>query len=109
MTGGLSVSELAQAREMTVAHASLVVGELANANLVIRDHDAADRRRIIVSLSPAAVPAVEEMRRRNAGPVLGFLQEIGDDKAEEFIAHVARLVAHLGAEPTRDTEDPVSP
>src|ERR1035441_9250360 len=39
MSGPLSVSELAQRTEMTVAHASLVVGELAKARLVERDHD----------------------------------------------------------------------
>jgi len=96
MTGGQSVSELAQSREMTVAHTSLVVGELANAGLVVRDHDPADRRRIIVSLSTAAAPAVEEMRRRNAGPVLRFLKELGEEQADEFIANLAALVGHLG-------------
>lgn len=97
MGGGQSVSELAQSREMTVAHASLVVGELANAGLVIREHDPADRRRIIVSLSAKAAPAVDEMRRRNAGPVLSFLQELGEERADEFIANLAALVSRLEA------------
>ena len=42
--GPLSVSELAQRSGMTVAHASLVVGELAKAGLVTREHDERDRR-----------------------------------------------------------------
>jgi DNA-binding MarR family transcriptional regulator len=95
ISGPLSVSELAQRTDMTIAHASLVVGELAKAGLAERDHDPADRRRILVSLSPAAQPAVAEMRRRNAEPVLRFLNELTDDEAETFIAHLSRLLALL--------------
>ncbi|HEX3749707.1 MAG TPA: MarR family transcriptional regulator [Streptosporangiaceae bacterium] len=95
ISGPLSVSELAQRTDMTVAHASLVVGELAKARLAERDHDPADRRRILVSLSPAAQPAVAEMRRRNAEPVLHFLNELTAEEAETFIAHLSRLLALL--------------
>jgi DNA-binding MarR family transcriptional regulator len=98
ISGPLSVSDLARHREMTVAHASLVVGELANAGLVDRFHDERDRRRIIVSLSAAAEPAIAEMRQRNAGPVLSFLQELDDRQADEFIDHLTALLAHLRTE-----------
>ena len=94
-----TVSELAQRMDMTPAHASLVVGELARTGLVERDHDERDRRLIIVSLSDAAKPAVAEMRKRNAAPLLSFLSEMGDDEAERFIEQLGRLVAHLRAEP----------
>jgi DNA-binding MarR family transcriptional regulator len=98
MSGPLSVSELAQRTEMTVAHASLVVGELAKARLVERDHDERDRRRIIVSLSDIARPAVAEMRGRYAEPVLSFLRELEEDQAEAFISNLALLLAHLRGE-----------
>lgn len=98
MSGPMSVSDLAGHREMTVAHASLVVGELANAGLVDRYHDQRDRRRIIVSLSAAAEPAIAEMRQRNAGPVLNFLRELDERQADEFIDHLAALLAHLRSE-----------
>ena len=93
--GPLSVSELAQRSGMTVAHASLVVGELARAGLVTREHDERDRRRILVSLSEVARPAVAEMRRRNAEPVIAFLRELGEDQADEFIGTLSLLLAHL--------------
>jgi DNA-binding MarR family transcriptional regulator len=95
ISGPLGVSELAQRTEMTVAHASLVVGELAKAGLVERDHDDRDRRRIIVSLSDTARPAVAEMRGRYAEPVLRFLRELEEDQAEAFISNIGLLVAHL--------------
>jgi DNA-binding MarR family transcriptional regulator len=94
-----TVSELAQRMEMTPAHASLVVGELARAGLVQRDHDERDRRLIIVSLSDAAKPAVADMRKRNATPLLRFLAELDEAEAERFIEHFASLVAHLKDDP----------
>ncbi len=92
ISGPLSVSELAQRTDMTVAHASLVVGELATAGLVDRDHDPADRRRILVSLSGTAQPAVAEMRQRQAEPMLRFLDELSADEAETFIGQLSRLL-----------------
>ncbi|MBV9095286.1 MAG: MarR family transcriptional regulator [Streptosporangiaceae bacterium] len=104
VSGPLSVSDLAQRADMTVAHASLVVGELAKAGLLDRDHDEQDRRRIIVSLSEAAKPAVAEMRRRNAEPVTRFLRQLDDEQAGEFISNLALLLACLRDEAphTRD-------
>jgi DNA-binding MarR family transcriptional regulator len=93
--GPLSVSELAQRSGMTIAHASLVVGELAKAGLVTREHDERDRRRILVSLSETAKPAVAEMRRRNAEPVIAFLRELDEARAEEFIGTLSLLLTHL--------------
>jgi DNA-binding MarR family transcriptional regulator len=95
ISGPLSVSQLAQRADMTVAHASLVVGELAKAGLVQRDHDPQDRRRIIVSLSRTARPAVAEMRGRFAEPVARFLHALDEQQAEQFIRDLARLVAYL--------------
>jgi DNA-binding MarR family transcriptional regulator len=96
--GPATVSELARRTELSTAHASLVVGELARAGLVDRDHDERDRRRIVVSLSGAATPAVAEMRKRNSAPLLQFLSELDDSEAERFIDHLERLVALLRAE-----------
>jgi len=94
-----TVSELARRMDMTPAHASLVVGELARAGLVERDHDERDRRLIIVSLSDTARSAVAEMRRRHAAPLLKFLGELDDDEADRFIDHLARLVDHIKSDP----------
>jgi DNA-binding MarR family transcriptional regulator len=97
--GPMSVSGLARQTQMTVAHASLVVGELAKAGLVERDHDPQDRRRIIVSLSDTARTAVAEMRVRNAEPVISFLSQLDEGQAEAFISNLALLLAHLRDEP----------
>ncbi len=94
-----TVSELAQRIDITPAHASLVVGELARAGLVERDHDERDRRLIIVSLSATAGTAVAEMRRRHAAPLLKFLGELDEAEADRFIDHLTRLVVHIKSDP----------
>lgn len=93
--GPATVSELAQRLDMTRAHASLVVGELARSGLVDREHDERDRRLIIVSLSEVAKPAVAEMRRRHGAPLLRFLDELDEHEADRFIDHLTRLIAHV--------------
>lgn len=87
-----TVSELAQRLGMSVAHASLVIGELAKAGLVERGQDSADRRRVVVSLSARAEPAIVEMRKRHAQPLEQLLAELGEEEADVFITHLARLV-----------------
>jgi DNA-binding MarR family transcriptional regulator len=81
--------------DMSTAHASLVVGELARAGLIERSHDEQDRRRIIVSLSEAAKPAVAEMRSRNAAPLLRFLSELSDDEADRFITQLTTIIEYV--------------
>ena len=85
---------------VSLAHASLVVGELAGVGLVERNHDERDRRRIIVSLSDAARPAVAQMRDRHAGSLRHFLADLDDDQADWFIDQLSRLVACLRDEET---------
>jgi DNA-binding MarR family transcriptional regulator len=95
VAGPATVSELAERIDMSLAHASLVVGELATAGLVNRDHDERDRRRVVVSLSNQAEPAVAQMRDRHAGSLRRFLEDLDDDEAEQFIDQLSRLVACL--------------
>jgi DNA-binding MarR family transcriptional regulator len=95
VAGPATVSELAARMDMSIAHASLVISELANVGLIDRDHHERDRRRIIVSLSDAAKPAVAEMRDRHAAPLARFLAELNNEEAARFIDHLTTLVAHL--------------
>jgi DNA-binding MarR family transcriptional regulator len=95
VAGPATVSELADRMDMSIAHASLVVGELAGAGLVERDHDERDRRRIIVSLSDAAIPAVTQMRDRHAAPLIRFLDSLDEPEADRFINHLGELIECL--------------
>ncbi|HTW11092.1 MAG TPA: hypothetical protein VME46_26565, partial [Acidimicrobiales bacterium] len=54
-----------------------------------------DRRRIVVSLSAAAKPAVAQMRDRHAPAVVRFLSDLNDEEAALFIDQLSRLIACL--------------
>jgi len=96
IAGPATVSELGERMDMSLAHASLIVRDLADAGLVERDNDEQDRRRIIVSLSEAAKPAVAQMRDRHAGALGRFVSEFDDDdEAKRFIDQLTRLVECL--------------
>jgi DNA-binding MarR family transcriptional regulator len=58
--------KLARPMDMSTAHASLVVGDLARAGSVEREHADKDPRRVVVSLSEKAKPALAQPRDRNA-------------------------------------------
>jgi DNA-binding MarR family transcriptional regulator len=109
IAGPATVSELAARLEISTAHASLVVGELARAGLVDRAHDERDRRRIIVSLSDRARPAIDEMRARHATPLVGFLGELGPGEADHFIEQLGRLVAHVRGDASASKPVPAAP
>jgi DNA-binding MarR family transcriptional regulator len=96
--GPATVGELAQRQEMTLAHASLVVGELAKVGLVERRPDEQDRRRTIVSVAPEHAQTINRMAAGAAAPLVTFLEELGDDRADRFIEDLALLVAHLRTE-----------
>jgi DNA-binding MarR family transcriptional regulator len=99
VAGPATVTEVGERIDMSTAHASLVVGELAEAGLVDRDHDERDRRRIIVSLSEKAKPAVAEMRNRNSAPLRRFLADLEEDEADLFIDQLTKLITYMRREP----------
>ncbi len=105
VAGPATVSEVAERMDMSIAHASLVVGELADVGLIDRDHDERDRRRIIVSLSDKAKPAVAEMRNRHAAPLARFLADLDDAEAELFIDQLTTLIAYLRDQPAAAVKD----
>jgi DNA-binding MarR family transcriptional regulator len=95
-----TVGELADRLDMTPAHTSLVVGELARAGYVDRQHDNADRRRIVVALTDKSKPLLDQMRKRRAAPLRRFLANLSEQDAEIFIDQLQQLVSALQHDPT---------
>jgi DNA-binding MarR family transcriptional regulator len=109
VAGPTTVSELARRMDMSTAHASLVVGDLARAGLIEREHDHKDRRRIVVSLSDTAKPALAQLRDRHAAVLAKFLTGFDDDEeASRFIDHLTELVACLNTQATANRGRPVA-
>lgn len=99
--GPLTVGELADRLGISLAHASLVVGDLARAGLVERRADERDRRRTIVSVAPERAAAVAKMRRGAGRPMRAFLDTLDEAEADRFIDLLERLVETLRREATQ--------
>ena len=102
--GELSVSQLAERLGVTLAAASLMVGELDRSGLVDRREDAADRRRTLVAVAPAQRAQLEawlELRRAPIRAALGRLP--GADRAA-MLRGIRSIVEELrdGADPAPD-------
>lgn len=95
--GPLTVGELAGRLGLTLAHASLVAGDLARAHLVERRPDERDRRRTVVSVSTEHEVAIRQMRARAGAPLVTFLETLEPEEAEAFVTHLVGLIEHLEA------------
>lgn len=94
-----TVSELAGRLGISNAHASLVVGDLARAGMIEREHDPDDRRRVVVSMSDAARRELRVVRERMDGPLLRFLGELSPAEADTFTTQLRRFAEILGGDP----------
>jgi DNA-binding MarR family transcriptional regulator len=95
--GPATVSQLAERLNITLAHASLIVGAMSRAGLLERREDENDRRRTIVSVAEPHRRTIQRMIRRGAEPLRAFLQSLDDAEAERFITLLGLLVEHLHA------------
>ena len=90
-----TVGELADRMGMTPAHASLVVSDLARADLVTRTPGIEDRRRVIVTLADHARPLLDQMRKQRAAPLRAFLSTRSTEEANVFIDQLQELVSAI--------------
>jgi DNA-binding MarR family transcriptional regulator len=82
---GLSVSEVAERIGLSVATASLLVGELSRAGLVERTEDERDRRRTIVSLHGDHREVMEESIQRIVEPMRRALERLSPRARANFL------------------------
>lgn len=77
--GPLSVSQVAALLAIGRPSASILVEQLVQANLVVREEDRADRRRSVVSLSPNGHEFIERLYHLYE-PMGGWLEQLNDDE-----------------------------
>ena len=88
--GPLSLSGLAEAIGVDAPYATLIVDSLEQRGLVERQPDPADRRRKLVSLTPAGKDAVAQVLRiqREPPPGFGSLSAAELDTLEELVRRI---------------------
>jgi DNA-binding MarR family transcriptional regulator len=96
LEGPLSVSELADRVDLTVATTSLLVGELSRAGLVERSEDEQDRRRTIVSLSDGIRKVADARLREHLQPFRRTLERLSTAERAHFMEGVRVLNQETG-------------
>jgi DNA-binding MarR family transcriptional regulator len=94
---GLSVGDLAQRLGLTLASASLLVGELASAGVVERREDETDRRRTLVHVAAPARPSVEQWLAQRDEPLRSTLRRLEAEDRVAFLAGLEALADELEA------------
>lgn len=97
MAGSQSVSELSQRLGVTLATASLLVGELSRAGLVERREDPHDRRRTLVTIVPAHAPAFRAIAAERTALLERALAQLEPAERRGLINGLSVLIAELEA------------
>ena len=96
--GRPTLGELAALEQVQPPSMTRIVASLADAGMVVRETDAADRRSVRVRLTPAGARALERMRTAKNAFLLRRLGDLSMDeqrRAEDLVG----LLEHLLAEP----------
>jgi DNA-binding MarR family transcriptional regulator len=106
--GPIRVSELAAREGCALSTASLLVTQLAEAGLVERREDDADRRCTVVSVAPAYRRASEQILKAKLAPLRRGIDRLGPAKTKALLDGLAVLAEEMAAE-NAPADRPLSP
>jgi DNA-binding MarR family transcriptional regulator len=98
--GPAGIQDLAARLGVTKAAVSRLVDRMAARDLVVRERDTQDTRKVWVKLTPQAQRIVDAMLRTQRGQIERFLRGIPEADQEPFARYLARFAQALA--PNRD-------
>jgi DNA-binding MarR family transcriptional regulator len=98
--GPVTVGELAAGLGLTLPTVSGVLADLGRADFVERHPDPADRRRTIVSITPAQATLIGEWLDGAASPIARVLDQLSASEQEAFLKAMDLLEAELRSQDT---------
>ena len=107
-SGELSMSEIAQRLGVTISTASGAVDHLVSIGLLSRVDDPANRRQVVVSITPFGLETLEQLRELSTRQLRALFEVVGDDDLaviERSIRILADAVDSI-ATPTSPTTSP---
>jgi DNA-binding MarR family transcriptional regulator len=107
--GPMTVSELAAREGCALSTASLLVTQLAEAGLVERREDDADRRCTVVSVAPAYRRASEQILTSKLAPLRRTIERLGPTKAKALLDGLAVYAEEMAAESSAPADRPLTP
>src|SRR6187431_1472701 len=107
-SGELSMSEIANRLGVTISTASGAVDHLVSVGLLSRVDDPANRRQVVVSITPFGLETLEQLRELSTRQLRALFEVVGDDDLaviERSIRILADAVESI-ATPTSPTTSP---
>jgi len=103
-SNGMRMSELAVRLGVSISTTSGLVDRLVDHGLLARHDDPADRRQVVVTITPMGAADLERFRELNAAQIRRLLERIGDSDLDA-VEHASALLAAAAAEafPTATT------
>ena len=103
-SGELHMSELVHRLGVSLSTVSGLVERVVEAGLAVRHEDPADRRQVVVGLTPAGVEFIDHFRELNAREMRDLLQLLDDaelDSVRGALTALARAADRRAASTTR--------
>lgn len=97
-TPSLSLNELAERTRTDQSSVSVVVTRLVEADLVSRDRDTRDARRLVLNLTKGGRSVVQKAPRAAQEQIITILESMPAAERKRFAESFERLVDGLGAE-----------
>ena len=89
--GDVLPSEISSQMEVSSARIAATLKNLEKKNLIIRQIDLNDRRRILVTLTTQGKEAIEKQRAEVIGHVTQMLENLGEHDAKEYVRILEKL------------------
>ncbi|MGB4660369.1 MAG: transcriptional regulator [Mobilitalea sp.] len=89
--GDVLPSEISSQMSISSARIAATLGNLEKKNLIIRQIDRNDRRRILVTLTDHGKEVAEQQRTEVMGNVIHMLESLGEHDAQEHVRIMGRL------------------
>jgi DNA-binding MarR family transcriptional regulator len=96
--GQVSITELAELLNVSAPSASTMVERLVERSVLVRKPDPADRRKVIVTVSPDMVAIAEQIEKEIFGAFVDLVNKVGPDVADDWCQVLDRITEVLDSD-----------
>ncbi len=96
--GQVSITELAELLNVSAPSASTMVERLVERGVLVRKPDPADRRKVIVTVSPDMVAIAEQIEKEIFGAFVDLVNKVGPDVADDWCQVLDRITEVLDSD-----------
>lgn len=90
---GVTAGELSENLDVSTGRVAAALNTLEKKNMIKRNHDISDKRRVIVNITDSGKKAVLKKRRHGILCTEEMLRALGEDDAREFVRIMQRIIS----------------